>query len=349
MSRKLRIEYPGAIYHILSRGNRREVVFPDETDYLHFVQTLEEACRKTAWQVHAFCLMPNHFHLVIETPQANLVAGMKWLLSTFTNRFNRRHAWFGHLFSGRYKSLLVDGSGSGYLRSVSEYVHLNPARARLLNADQPLHDYRWSSYPKYLKPSEERPAWLRVDRVLGEAGIPKDSVAGRREYAAQIELRRREGDSEKWDELRRGWFHGSAEFKLELLRQMNEPQKILTYGKPPFESLESQAETLVQAQLKALDWTDNDLMLRKKTDPEKVAMAKRLRRETVMPLRWIAKRLHAGTVNTLRNVLLSGGPVVPRSAAIAGTSLDAEKPPASHPLAVPKKSTKAESFSVVWD
>ncbi|MBI4662400.1 MAG: transposase, partial [Verrucomicrobia bacterium] len=106
---------------------------------------LAEACVKTGWQVHAYCLMGNHFHLVMETPQANLVAGMQWLLSTYTARFNRRHRRFGHLFSGRYKSLVVDGSGTGYLRTVCEYVHLNPVRAKLLTPEQRLRDYGWSS------------------------------------------------------------------------------------------------------------------------------------------------------------------------------------------------------------
>src|SRR5215204_3746960 len=124
--------------------------------------------------------MRNHFHLVIETPRTTLVAGMKWFFGTYTARFNRRHKYFGHLFSGRYKSLFVDGGGNGYLRTVCDYVHLNPARANLLKRDRALADFRWSSYPAYLEPAQ-RPKWLRVDRVLGEAGIPRDSPAGRRE------------------------------------------------------------------------------------------------------------------------------------------------------------------------
>ena len=111
--RKLRVEYPGAIYHVMNRGDRREEIFRDDEDRLRFLGTLSEACVKTGWQVHALCLMPNHFHLVVETPQPNLVAGMKWFLGTYTARFNRRHKVFGHLFSGRYKALVVDGSGSG--------------------------------------------------------------------------------------------------------------------------------------------------------------------------------------------------------------------------------------------
>lgn len=102
MPRKLRVEYPGAIYHLLNRGDRREPIFRDDPDRERFLGTLGEACAKTDWQVHAYCLMSNHFHLVVETPQANLVAGMKWFLGTYTARFNRRHQLFGHLFSGRY-------------------------------------------------------------------------------------------------------------------------------------------------------------------------------------------------------------------------------------------------------
>ena len=129
MARKLRVEYPGAIYHVMSRGDRQEPIFKDEEDQRRFLSTLGEACAKTVWQVHALCLMRNHFHLVLETPQANLVGGMKWLLGTYTSRFNRRHKLFGHLFSGRYKALIVNGSGNGYLKTVCDHVHLNPARS----------------------------------------------------------------------------------------------------------------------------------------------------------------------------------------------------------------------------
>ena len=165
MGRKLRVQYPGAIYHVMNRGDRREPIFKDDADRERFLQTLGEACAKTDWQVHALCLMPNHFHLVVETPRANLVAGMKWFLGTYTSRFNRRHKLFGHLFSGRYKSLVVDGSGNGYLRTVCDYVHLNPVRTKLLASEEPLRSYRWSSYGEYLKAPARRWVWLRVDRL----------------------------------------------------------------------------------------------------------------------------------------------------------------------------------------
>jgi len=97
---------------VMNRGDRRNAIFEDDEDRQRFWETLGEACAKTDWQVHALCLMDNHFHLVVETPNANLVAGMKWFLGTYTSRFNRRHKEFGHLFSGRYKALIVDGNGA---------------------------------------------------------------------------------------------------------------------------------------------------------------------------------------------------------------------------------------------
>ena len=98
MPRKLRIQYPGAMYHLMSRGDRREKIFLDDVDRQDFIKTLAEACQKTNWQVHAYCLMPNHYHLVLETPEPNLVAGMAWLQSTYTIRLNHRHQLFGHVF-----------------------------------------------------------------------------------------------------------------------------------------------------------------------------------------------------------------------------------------------------------
>ena len=118
----------------MNRGDRREEIFRDDADRERFLATLTEACGKTQWQIHAYCLMSNHFHLVIETPGANLVSGMKWLLGVYTRRFNIRHQECGHLFAGRYKALSVDGSGNGYLRTVCDYVHLNPVRAKLLKS-----------------------------------------------------------------------------------------------------------------------------------------------------------------------------------------------------------------------
>src|SRR5437016_2530632 len=219
MPRQLRIEYPGAIYHVMNRGDRREPIFLDDGDRKHFLETLGKACLKTSWQVHSYCLMLNHFHLVVETPQANLVAGMKWFLGTYTSCFNRRHKLIGHLFCGRYKSLIVDGSQNGYLRTVCDYVHLNPVRAKLLNAEQRLANYLWSSYGEYLKAPSRRSQWLRVDRLLGEMRIPQDNLAGRRQFESAMEQRRGQETGQEWKSLRRGWCYGDAAFRQELLER----------------------------------------------------------------------------------------------------------------------------------
>ena len=292
MARKLRIEYAGAIYHVMSRGDRREPIFGDDADRRRFLETLAEACAKTGWQVHAYCLMGNHFHLVVETPMANLVAGMKWFLGTYTSRFNRRHKLFGHLFSGRYKSLLVDGSGDGYLRTVCDYVHLNPVRAQLLTDAEPLRSYAWSSYAHYLQAPGRRPAWARVDRLLGEMGIPQYSAAGRRQFEAGMEERRRRDAPGDWQGG--GWCLGDEEFRQELLAQM-EPKLGRHHGGPERqETALSRAERLLAEELTRRGWTADQLAARRKGDREKVNIARRLRGETTMTLDWIAARLNMG-------------------------------------------------------
>jgi len=303
MARKLRVEYPGAIYHVMNRGDRREPIFKDEADRERFVETLGEACAKTGWQVHAYVLMPNHFHLVVETPQPNLVVGMKWLLGTYTSRFNRRHKLFGHLFSGRYKSLIVDGSGTGYLKSVGDYVHLNPARAKLVAAEQPLKSFVWSSWPAYLAAPSKRPAWLRVDRLLGDYGIPKDSPAGRQQLEGALEERRGAEEGGEFKTIRRGWCLGEETFRQELLAQMSERLGAEHYGAERAETEEAKAERIIAAELKRRKWKGTELQTRSKGDAQKVALAARLRAETPMTVAWIAARLGMGTRGYLNHLL----------------------------------------------
>jgi REP element-mobilizing transposase RayT len=304
MARKLRVQYPGAIYHVMNRGDRREPIFKDDRDRKLFLQTLDEACEKTGWHIQAWCLMPNHFHMVIETPQANLVAGMKWLLGAYTGRFNRRHKLFGHLFSGRYKALIVDGSGNGYLKTVCDYVHLNPARARLLRPEQKLVSYPWSSLRFYLQSRPKRPAWLQVRRLLGEHGIPCDSKEGRREFGRRMELRRQTEDGPgQFKTVRRGWCLGDKAFRKELLAQMKEQMGEHHYGEERAETEQEQAEGMVREGLKRLGWKEADLEARRKGDREKLKLAVRLRVETTVTVKWIAERLRMGTWTHLNHLL----------------------------------------------
>jgi putative transposase len=304
LPRKLRIQYPGAIYHVMSRGDRRENIFLDDVDRFDFLKTLAETCQKTSWQVHAYCLMSNHFHLVIETPDANLVEGMRWLQSTYTIRLNHRHKLSGHVFSGRYKALVVDGSGNGYLRTVCDYVHLNPARAGLLKPDDLLQNYPWSSLPWYSAAPAHRPAWLRVDRLLGEHGFKEDTPQTRREFQAALQARHLpEADEEQFGQLRRGWCLGSAEFRQELLHRFGDTAGEHHTTEIARQNAQFRADRIILEHLARLGWNPAQLQSRPKGDPAKLALAASLRRETTLTIKQIAERLSLGTPKSATTAL----------------------------------------------
>src|SRR5437762_4886540 len=263
MPRQLRLEYPGAMYHVMSRGDQRDDIFFDDVDRYDFLKTLAEACQKTDWQVHALCLMGNHYHLVLETPNANLVVGMAWLQSTYTIRLNNRHKLTGHVLSGRYKAQLVEGSGNGYLRIACDYVHLNPVRAHLLAPEDRLLAYPWSSFPLYLSAREHRPRWLRTDRLLGEHGIAHDTPAGRQEFERHLECRRlEEVDEEALQDFRQAWSIGSEAFRRECLEQMEGKVGENHPGQTRLETAGAKADRIVAEELARLQWTQSDLTKR---------------------------------------------------------------------------------------
>src|SRR3989339_608725 len=231
MPRKPRVEYAGAIYHVMSRGDQGEAIVKDDKDREKFVTTMAEVCARTGWIIHAYVLMNNHYHLLVETPEANLVTGMQWFQGTYSIRYNARHHVHGHLFQGRYKALIMDPAEDGYLRRVSSYIHLNPARAGQIHTQSDgLRQYRWSSYPQYLARKANRPGWLKTGRVLASVGIDPDGFDARREYARYIEscyrqLATKSGCREleaEWKEIRRGWCLGNAEFREQILDRIEQ-------------------------------------------------------------------------------------------------------------------------------
>jgi putative transposase len=301
MPRPLRVEYPGARYHIMTRGDRREDIFGDDADRQTFLRLLGKACAKTGWEVHAYCLMSNHWHAVIETPQANLSSGMRWLLGTYTQSFNRRHRQWGHLFGGRYKAHLIDERSRGYLRCACDYVHLNPRRASLIEPEARLESYPWSSYPAYLHP-RSRAGWLRVDRLLGEHGLHSDTAASRREFARRMEAAVAEQDEHQ--ALRRGWRLGGEDFVDWLADKLAPEEKRQgTRRRDEREVDEVLAERLTQECLRAVGWNNSELQRARKGDPVKVEIARQLRTQTPMTRRWIAARLHIGSAGYLSNLL----------------------------------------------
>jgi len=160
MSRPLRIEYPGAWYHVMNRGRRSEVTFPEYKDYYRFIDLLKESCE--LWNIHisAYCLMPNHYHLLIHTPDGNLSRCMRHINGVYTQRYNKAHGCGGQLFRGRFKSILVEGDP--YLLQLVRYIHRNPLRAKLTKN---IDNYKWSSHAGYLSNAKQWD-WLRKDFIL---------------------------------------------------------------------------------------------------------------------------------------------------------------------------------------
>lgn len=309
MGRKPRIEYEGAVYHVMCRGNRQETVFEDDQDYRMFLDTLEVTCERTGWLVHAYALMGNHYHLLIETPEANLIAGMRWLQGTYTKRFNARHQQWGHLFQGRYKALVVDPDDD-YFSTVCNYIHLNPARSKSFDLENgKLSDYQWSSYTQYLRPSK-RPAWLTVDRTFGNMGLADDR-SGRCQYRNILQKRVLEicwsekpwAVDENWDKIRRGWCFGSAEFR----EQMVEALDGVMAGKrrDSFGGVESKKHDTLEAKrlladgLEELKIDMDELLLLKKNDVRKKVIAWYIRKQTSVNNEWIANHVHMGCVSNM--------------------------------------------------
>ncbi len=202
MARPLRVEYPGAVYHVTSRGNAQADIFLDDADRAMFLHTLAGVISRFGWACHAYCLMDNHYHLVIETPEANLCLGMRQLNGVYTQRFNRSHDQVGHIFQGRYKSILVERDV--YLLELCRYVVLNPVRANMV---KDVCQWGWSSYCATAGINNP-PAWLRIDWLLSQFG--KQRRRCMEQYAQFVE----EGLSRAsiWDGLSQQVYLGRDDF-----------------------------------------------------------------------------------------------------------------------------------------
>lgn len=178
MARSLRIEYPGAFYHVMNRGQRQDAIVDDDYDRERFLRSLERMSGQFAVRIHAYCLMTNHYHLILETPQPNLSRAMQWLNVSYAAYYNRRHGYMGHVFQGRYKAIVVEADE--YLESLSRYIHLNPVRAEMVALPW---EYPWSSCRFYVEPLQ-MPGWLYVDRLF--AGFGKNRSAARKRYRTYV-------------------------------------------------------------------------------------------------------------------------------------------------------------------
>lgn len=170
MTRPLRLEFPGALYHVTSRGDRRGAIFYNDADRLAWLKVLAIVCTQFNFTVHSFCQMENHYHLLVETIDGDLSGGMRELNGTYSQHFNRRHRLVGHVFQGRYKAVLVQKES--YLLELARYVVLNPLRANMVTS---LNDWPWSSYLYFMQTSDI-PAWLETDWLLGRFGADRTSA-----------------------------------------------------------------------------------------------------------------------------------------------------------------------------
>jgi len=293
------MESEAGVYHVLNRGNYRADIFRTEKAKEAFLTCLGEACGQTGWRVHAWCLMSNHYHLAVATPRANLVEGMRWLQGTFSTRFNRLRNERGHLFEGRYKSLLVDPDGG--LGPLCHYIHLNPARAKL-KAVAALPDYRWTSL-RWLCSPRQRPEWYQPQPALDHAGELADTPAGRQQYLEYLawlmedEPARR---AQRFAEMSKGWIIGTAEFAKSMVKEHAE---LIGQGRRMAAELQVTRESVWQDELAALLSQQRRTVKDLATDPKsagwKTALAATMKARTTATNRWLGEQLNMGGLHAV--------------------------------------------------
>ena len=292
MPRQPRLEYEGAIYHVINRGNYRRHVFSTDGAKEAFLRGLDETATKLGWRIHAWVVMSNHFHVALETPHGDLVQGMRTWQGTFGTRFNRLRTERGHIFQGRYKSLLVEGED--YLGSLCHYIHLNPIRARICTKEE-IGDWPWSSIHWLFNP-RKRPAWFEPATALGHAGRLADNKRGHRsylEYLSFLAADPRAQREHKFNEMCRGWVLGSLSFKKSLIEQheeLNQNAKAMRQGIGA--EIEALWETQLQELLKRSRRSENDLAQAPKSAGWKVELAAAMKAQTTATNQWLSDHLH---------------------------------------------------------
>lgn len=217
MARPLRIEYPGAFYHVISRGNAGGSIFRSKRDREKFLGYLARSVWRYSIKVHTYCLMTNHFHLLVETPEGNLSKAIQWLNVSYATYFNRKRNRQGHLFQGRFKSILVDADE--YLKELSRYIHLNPVRAGMV---KDISEYTWSSYPAFIGKMKE-PEWLEVGWLLSQ--FSKKPKTARKNYRRFVEDIDPSAIEHPEKDLIGGFILGAAEFVTWVKDTFIDPQR----------------------------------------------------------------------------------------------------------------------------
>lgn len=297
MARKVRIEYAGAYYHVINRGNYRSWIFESEGAQKSFLKCLVECSLAQGWRLHAWVLMSNHYHLCLQTPDPNLVAGMKWLQGTFANRFNRFRKANGHVFQGRYKAILLDADAVG---PVCHYIHLNPVRAGLVAAPE-LEKYAASSFHQLWYPTKRWP-FLVSSTAMEKAGGLADTPKGRRSYCDYLAWLSEDDPERKrlgFDRMCRGWVQGSKDFRKAILDDLKDEVSLKVVEAEAEELREPLWERRLSSGLDALGKSEAELLSARKGSDWKVALARYLRESCLAPNRWLAERLNMGTAKSV--------------------------------------------------
>jgi putative transposase len=278
---------------VLNRGNYRGWIFKEEGARHAFEECLFQACVRCGWLLHAYVLMGNHFHLAVETPEGNLTVGMQWLQSTYANRFNRLRKSSGHLFQGRFKALVIEKGES--LGRLCHYIHLNPARAKIVNVET-LKEYRYGSY-WYLNNRKQRPDFLRLGSALEWAGQLADTPAGHKAYEAYLRWQLEDGpagNGKAYESLSKGWALGSKEFKQSLI----DDHKLEAVNRA-WESMGAKelARMKWQKELEVLleEIGEKERLDLRKSAPWKVAIAVEMKRRLPVLNGWLAEQLQMGS------------------------------------------------------
>lgn len=309
MARKLRLEFPGACYHVVNRGNYRRDLFIRTDAATCFERCLAQASERFHWRVHAFVIMRNHFHLALETPEPNLSDGMKWLQGTWAARVNRFRGEQGRPFQGRYYAQHVEPGHA--LAQVCHYIHLNPVRAGVLPAAQ-LPVYRWSSLRRFMSPAP-RPAWLVPATVLLASGDLPDHPEGWRRYCDYLGVLAEtdpKHHNEKTARLFGGWAIGSREF-LDMLREELLARALPAGSAPELLGADRNMHRGMRAQI----WEERLVALARAMNiplaalpPRysalpKVRLAAAMKRTTSASNVWLAARLNMGNPASLAPML----------------------------------------------
>jgi REP element-mobilizing transposase RayT len=216
LGRPLRLEFSGGLYHLTSRGDRREDIYESDDDRVLFLNILGEVCLSYNWVCHSYCLMSNHYHLLIETPDANLSQGMRQLNGVYSQKFNRNHKRVGHVFQGRYKAIVVEKDS--YLLELARYIVLNPTRARMVVFAE---DWKWSSYRETINQVPTFP-WLNTDWILAEFGQTKSvAIDAYKQFVMEGA-----GQPSPWLKLKNQVFLGSDTFIENISQQIDESKDL---------------------------------------------------------------------------------------------------------------------------